>query len=363
MLRHYGQHGGGVLVYTKNILRELSRMESAHEYVLIYNNKDFIGTYSNDDNIREVSLSVPSKIMWDQFALPFLEKREKFDLIFNPKYSLPLFSECQTVFVCHGLDWYVMPWGSKWSDRISHKYLIPRYADKADKIIAVSETTKNHLIKFLNVKEEKIKRIYLGVDDIFFDPVGEIRMSSARRRYHLPERYFLYVGQIYPPKNFGRLLRAYAAIGPEIGRYLVVAGQHAWLCGNDIKLIESLGIEKWVIRVGWVGQDHLPALYCMADALLLPSLYESFAIPIIEAMSSGCPVLTSNCYGTREISGDAALLVSPECVESIAMGMRQIAMDEETRSALVEKGKERSKQFSWGKCVRETIHLFESLVE
>jgi glycosyltransferase involved in cell wall biosynthesis len=194
------------------------------------------------------------------------------------------------MFVCHGLDWYVMPWGSKLMDRLSHRYLIPMYAKKADAIIAVSETVKEQVINYLGIAEERVHTVYLGVDEAFRRPVPSEKLEQVRCEYRLPERFFLYCGQIYPPKNFGRLVQAYAQVGPELGLPLVVAGGHTWLCEDEIALIDQLGIKQWVRWPGWIDRETLPAFYALAEALVLPSLYEAFGIPLLEAIPADAPL-------------------------------------------------------------------------
>jgi glycosyltransferase involved in cell wall biosynthesis len=289
------------------------------------------------------------------------EKKEKLDLIFNPKYSVPLAARCRTVFVCHGLDWYVMPWGSKWADRLNHHYLFPMYAQKADAIIAVSNTARQHMIDYLGVEEDRVHTVYLGVDEAFGKPISPESLEQVKGTYGLPDRFFLYCGQIYPPKNFGRLIQAYAQVGPELGIPLVVAGSHTWLCENEIALIDQLKISQWVVRPGWVKHEALPAFYALAEALVLPSLYESFGLPLLEAMSSGCPIVTANRYGAAEVAGEAAMLVNPEDVESIADGMRRVVTDRGMRQQLIEAGRKRAKDFSWKDCARETMAVLEEV--
>lgn len=361
MLRHYNQHGGGVWVYTHNLLKELLALPTSDEYVLIYQDPKLVGTYQEyRDHVREIAIKAPGSLLWDQAAVLWAEKREKLDLLFNPKYSLPLLADCRTMFICHGLDWYVMPWGSKPLDRLSHRFLVPSYTKKADAIIAVSDTTRQHLVQYLGVPEEKVYTVYHGISDTFKKPVSDEKKEEARRKYRLPDRFFLYVGQIYPPKNFGRLLKAYAQVGPGLGIPLVVAGEHRWLSEKDISLIDCLNISKWVVRTGWIDHEMLPGLYAMAEALLLPSLYESFGFPVIEAMSMGCPVVTSNRCGTKELADQAAILVDPEDVDSIAEGLRKVALDDDLRSILVKAGRERSECFSWKKCAFETLRVLNA---
>jgi glycosyltransferase involved in cell wall biosynthesis len=363
MLRHLGQHSGGVLEYTHNLLREMLALDTPHEFVLLSQEPGWLGFCGNSygDRVRELALGKAPSLIWDQLAVPQAEREEKFDLIFNPKYSIPLAARCQTMFVCHGLDWYVMPWASKLMDRLNHRYLIPMYARKANAIIAVSETVRQQVIDYLGVEEDRVHTVYLGVDEAFGRPIPLEKLEQVRNAYRLPARFFLYCGQIYPPKNFGRLVRAYAQVGPELELPLVIAGGHTWLCENEIALIDQLGISQWVLWPGWIDHQALPAFYALAEALVFPSLYEAFGLPILEAMSSGCPIVTSDRYSTAELAGDAAVLVNPAEVESIADGMRRVATDSSLRQQLIAAGLERAKNFSWKKCARETMGVLEGV--
>lgn len=363
MLRHYDQHGGGVRVYTQNLIRELAHLDSQHELVLIYRDPRLVGTYGNGRRIREIAVKAPSVFLWDQLVVPKIAREEKLDILFNPKYSIPLTGKCPAVFVSHGLDWYTMPWGSKWIDGLNYRYLMPLYAKKSRAIIAVSNTARNHVIEFLGMDADRVYKVYHGVDEAFRRQVPAEAIGSIREAYHLPEKFFLYVGQIYPPKNFGRLLQAYASVGPDLGIPLVVLGEHRWLCARELAMVDELGISPWLIRPGWIERSQLPAWYAMAEALILPSLYESFGIPIIEAMASGCPVITSNRYGTRELAQGAAILVDPEDVGDIAEKMRRLATDRKLREDLMNAGRDRAARFSWRRCAEETLSVLESVFD
>jgi glycosyltransferase involved in cell wall biosynthesis len=354
MLRHLGQHGGGVLGYTLNLLDHLPALDPENEYCLLVPEAGQAMRWTGMPNVTEIVIGAGNRILWDQIGVPRAHREHRFDLIFNPKYSLPLRVDCKTVFVCHGLDWYVMPWGSKLVDRLSHKYLIPRYARKADGIIAVSDTPAAHLQQFLGVPAEKVRRIYLGVNPAFAEAVPVEKLSAIRNRYALPEKFFLYVGQIYPAKNFGRLLRAYARVGPGAGIHLVVAGEHRWLCGDDLALVTRLGIQDWVLQPGWLGHEELPAFYRLSCGLLLPSLYEACPSPLLEAMASGCPFVTADRHGTAELAGPAGILVDPQDVDAIAEGIRLLAFDGSARAKSIEAGIGRVAEFSWQKCAQET---------
>jgi glycosyltransferase involved in cell wall biosynthesis len=360
MLRHYDQHMGGVRVYTRRLLAALLELRSGHEFVFLYRNPALVGTYAGHPAVEEVALPARTVLGWDQVAVPRAVRRHRIDVLFNPKYSIPLRAGCPAVWVCHGLDWYVMPWASRFVDRLSHRFLVPRYAARAAAIIAVSEVTRGHILQFLPVAAERAVTVYSGVDDVFRHRPDAERLQAVRAKYGLPDRFLLYAGAVYPPKNFTRLVRAYARVGPERGVPLVIAGgENRFLSEGELGEPEALGIGEWVRRPGWVEQEELAAFYALADALLLPSLFESCGLPVLEAMAAGCPVVTADRYGTKELAEGAAVLVDPEDVESIAAGIRAVLDDQSLRARLVAAGHERSRSFTWERCARDTLATLE----
>lgn len=362
MLRHYDQHGGGVKVYTERLLRALLDLKSEHEFVFLYRNPSLLGTYRNEAAVEEIALPARSVLTWDQLAVPGAVRQHGIDLLYNPKYSIPLATGCPSVWVCHGLDWYVMPWASRRIDRLSHRFLVPRYASRAAAIIAVSEVTRQHVMEYLHVGPERVVTVYSGVDDVFRHKPDERRLREIRQKYSLPERFLLYAGAIYPPKNFTRLIRAYASVGPAKGVPLVVAGgENRFLSDHELREPEAMGIAEWVRWPGWVNQEDLAAFYSLADALLLPSLFESCGLPVLEAMAAGCPVVTTDRFGTKELAEGAAILVDPESVESIADGIRAVMDDADRRADLIASGRIRSAGFQWRRCASETLQVLEQV--
>ena len=316
MLRHYDQHGGGVKVYTSRLIRALLDLRTEHEFVLLYRNPALLGTYAGERGVEEVALTARSVLGWDQLAVPEAVQRHGIDVLFNPKYSIPLRARCRTVWVCHGLDWYVMPWGSKLVDRLSHRFLVPRYARKADAIVAVSEVTRRHVMEYLAVPPDRVATVYSGVDDVFRRPLSPSRRDEIRKKYSLPERFLLYAGAIYPPKNFTRLVQAYARVGPERGIPLVVAGgENRFLSEGELRQPEALGIAEWVRWPGWIEQE--------------------------------------------ELAEGAAVLVEFESVESIADGIRRALVDTALRAELIAAGRVRSQDFTWRRCALETLGVLE----
>jgi glycosyltransferase involved in cell wall biosynthesis len=362
MLRHVDQHPGGVVVYTNELLRVMLEIGTDHEFVLFFQQPPPPEFCPESANVRHVIVPTPSRLLWDQVALPLAVRRERIDVLFNPKYSIPLAAGCRTVWVCHGLDWYVMPWASRWQDRISHRVLVPRYVSKADAIITVSGTVRDHALEYFDVRPEKLHVVYSGAHDRFRQPVSPEAQRALRDRLGLPERFVVFVGALYPPKNFTRLLRAYAASGPARGYHLVVAGgTERFLAAQDLEMSKMLGLQDWVHMIGWLAPDDLPTLYSMATGMLMPSLYEACPLPIIEAMATGCPIVTANRYGTAEMAGDAALLVDPESVESITDGIGRLLDDADLRADLSARGLRRSRPMTWHETATQTLRVLESL--
>lgn len=362
MLRHFDQHEGGVKVYTREVLRSLLELNRRHEIVLLFRNRQRLGSYRGIDGVSEVLLEGGSILCWDQIKVPRAVRDNGIDVLFNPKYSIPLYARCKTAWVCHGMDWYAMPEFSLLRDRLSHRFLVPRYAAKANAVISVSEITTEHLRKYLDVPAERIRTIYSGLSEKFRERLPPEQLERVRLRLRLPPRFLLYCGAVYPPKNFTRLIQAYAKVGPAQGVPLVIAGGgNRYLSERELDEPRRQNIAEWVHWPGWIDNQELPALYQLADGLLLPSLYESVGMPIIEAMASGCPVLTSDRFGTKEIAGDAAVLVDPESVAAIAAGTERLLNDRSLRAAIVAAGLERARRFTWTQTASELLRVLESL--
>jgi glycosyltransferase involved in cell wall biosynthesis len=337
-------------------------LETPHEFVLLYQNPRLIGTYADGNRVREIAQQAPTALAWDQLVVPWLDRKEKFDVIFNPKFTVPFLSQAKKVFVLHGSEWFVIPEAYLWYDRSYTHTLTSLYCRNADAVITVSTVVKKDIVKFTGVKPEKVTAVHNGYDPHRFQVIDDPkRLAEVRQKYNLPKQFILWTGQLYPPKNIGRLLQAFAKVKDEIPHMLVIAGEERWRYRGDLALIERLGIKDRIHFTGWVSHDELPAFYNLADLFVLPSLYEGFGIPLLEAMACGCPVLTATTGSPPEIVEDAGYLVDPIKVDEIAAGICEVLSNSELRSAMVAKGLERVKEFSWEKCARETLGVLERL--
>lgn len=368
MLRHFEQKEGGVKVYTRSLLPLLFAMGAEHRYVLIYQNPQLIGTYAEHPNVEEIALGVPGTVLWDQLGVPWVAARQHLDLIFNPKFTVPLLGRTHKVFVLHGSEWFVIPEQFLWYDRLYLRYAVPRYFHATSKFIAVSEAVKRDALKYMRVSEGKVTAIPNGFDPSRFQVIeDDERLHAVAARYSLPQKFILWAGQIESRKNLGRLLQAYALLRDQIPHQLVLAGAQRFSfpmaagAQRDLELIQQLGLQDRVQLTGWISHEDLPAVYNLAELFAFPSLYEGFGIPLLEAMACGCPIVTATTCAPPEVTAGAACLVDPLNVAAIAAGMLEMLGDEELRRTKVRCGLERVKDFGWEKCAREVLALFESL--
>ena len=359
-LRTWGEQGG-IGVYTRNTIRNLLAMDSRNQYVLFFQDPAHIGTFKGIENAREIYVPSKSKLMWDQVASPWVARKEDVDVIFHTKMSVPLLSRRKTLMVLHGTERFIYQKFHPKSDLLFFKTIYPQFIKRATAIIAVSERGRQDIIKIMGLAPEKVTTIHLAVDSIFRVIKDKAYIEGIKEKYQLPERFLLYVGHIYPGKNVGRLFKAFERVCKEQNVKLVMAGFRRWKFEKDFDLLHQLGIEEHVQLLGHVPQEQLPALYNLASASVLPSIYESFPAPPLEANSCGCPVVASRTGGTPESAGDAALYIDPLDVEGIGEAILRVLTDEDLRRDLIEKGFQNAKRFSWEKTARKTLAVLESL--
>ncbi len=233
-----------------------------------------------------------------------------------------------------------------------------RGVKKALKIIAVSNTTKNDLIKYLGVPEKNIAVVYEGVDHNVFKPINHRLVDDP---------YILFVGSEQPRKNLKGLLKAFAILKRRgfNDLKLVKVGSP----GNEmfrietLKIVKGLGLEENVIFTGYVPESELPFYYSGAVCFVFPSLYEGFGLPVLEAMACGCPAIISKIPSLMEVAGDAALKVNPLDVEELADALQEVLTNRELRGELKVKGLQRARMFSWDKTAKETLRVYREVEE
>ena len=361
MLRSYDEKGG-VGVYTQNIVKELLRIDTKNEYVLLYRDPRNLGRFADHPNVNEIHVRAPGKAMWDQIAVPITCWRHGIDVLFHPKFTAPLLAPSKVVMTVHGADWFI-PEQAKFYGKLDVAYLklfMPLYMRKCATVISVSQLTTENYYSVFSLPPGKVRTVYFGPARLFRRVEDSAEIARVRSRYDLPDRFILTLTKRLGDgrKNLGNLLRAYALYHERSSEpcRLVVGGKDCHLFREDYAIPES-GYGADVIFPGWIDQADLPAVYSMAELYLYPSNLEAFPIPITEAMSCGTPIVTSDANGLRELADDAAILVDPEDPEAIGDAIARVVADPELRLELRDRGLERSRMFRWDKCARETLEI------
>jgi glycosyltransferase involved in cell wall biosynthesis len=234
---------------------------------------------------------------------------------------------------------------------------------KADRIITVSQNSKEDIVKILKVSEKKVSVVYNGVSEEFKKIDDPLLFSSFKKKHNLPDKIILYVGTIQPRKNVDILLKIFHDLKKEkrIEHKLVIIGRDGWLYNSVEDQIRSLNLENDVIRIKNLSDEELPIIYNISDLFVYPSSYEGFGLSILEAMACGVPVIASNLSSIPEVVGDAGILVDPRNCEEIKDAVYKLISNEALRQHYVKKGLERASRFSWDNAAACLIRIYNEV--
>ncbi|MGA0334478.1 MAG: glycosyltransferase family 4 protein [Kiritimatiellia bacterium] len=346
----------GIGIYTRNLVEELLQQDSENEYVLFYRSPDFMGTFSHFPRVTERCLPAGNKLVWDQIKIPLAARKEKIDLLFHTKFTVPFLTRIPCVMSIHGASWFVHPELYAKADVVYIKTVMPLYCRKAAYIVSNSDLTTNDYKRILKVPDNKIRTIRLGRNERFKPVTDPDQLAQARITYRLPEKFIFSVVKYDPRKNFENLIKGFQLLRQKTDCKLVVAGIGCEKYREEYQLDKD-GTADDVTFLGWVEQEDLPAIYSLAHCMLFPSVYEEFGIPTCEAMACGCPPVVSRTGALPEISGEAGTLVDPFDPEDIADKLYQIWTDEPFRKAKIEKSLQQAEHFTWKRCAGETLEV------
>jgi len=304
---------------------------------------------------------VKGRTLWTLVALSrklFFDK-EKLDVFFSPTHYSPFLLPIPSAISILDLSYLHFPQLFKKRDLIQLKYWGKHSIDKAKRIFTISQASKDDIINLYKISEEKVVVTYPGIKEVSSIKHSELNMDKLKEKYNIKGNYILFVGTLQPRKNIARLIEAFAKLNLDLE--LVIIGKKGWMWEDILYAPEKFGVKTKVKFLHSVSDDDLPNFYKNAVCFVLPSLYEGFGLPILEAMRYGCPVLTSNISSLPEAGGDAALYCNPEDVNDIAKNLKLLVENQELREKLVEKGNDQVKKFSWEKTARETLKVLQDL--
>lgn len=385
------QQQAGIGRYTRELVRALSRLDSANRYVLFQASRGAkVPAGPWPDNFRVRSIPLTDRwlaILWQRLRLPLTVETftGAVDIFHSPDFVLPPVRRARTVLTVHDLSFLTTPQTSEPGLRAYLSGAVPRAVARADHILADSRSTKRDLVTHLNADPDRITVVHPGVDPRF-RPLEEPAITEFRARYGLDRPFGLSVGTLQPRKNYPTLIEAFARLrrgearriegslakelAPRLASplrktsdvELVIAGGRGWLYQEIFETVDRLRMGDRVRFLGLVRDEDLPALYNAAEVLAMPSLYEGFGLPVLEALACGTPVVTSDVSSLPEVAGDAALLVSPHDVEGISQALQRALNDQELRAVLRERGLIRAQQFTWQKAAETVLGIYQRLM-
>jgi glycosyltransferase involved in cell wall biosynthesis len=358
-------HDYGIGTYVRNLTGELGRQDDAVEYVLLCQPGDVDYVQSLGPRFKALVERAGNYSVREQMSVPLALARAKVDLFHAPHYVVSPLTRCPYVVTIH--DCIHLRFPQYLPSRAAHFYartMMTLAARRAERILTVSQASKDDILHFLGVPASKVEVIYNALDErLAAEPTAE-EVARVRERYQLTSPFILYAGNIKPHKNVDRLIEAYSILrrrGVD-GVKLLIIGDEISKYPNLRRLVHRFQLHKHVRFLGFVPDAMLAVLYRLAGVFVFPSLHEGFGLPPLEAMAAGTPVITSNVSSLPEVVGEAAILIDPMDAGAIADAMARVLGDDALREELIRRGRERVKAFSWERSVARVRQVYCEIV-
>jgi glycosyltransferase involved in cell wall biosynthesis len=347
--------------------RRITALHPEHKFIFIFD-RPFDRRFIFSENITPVVSGPPARhpLLWKYWydvKIPRLLKKYKADLFVSPDGYCSLNTKIPQCMVVHDLAFLHFPSHAKKSHLFYLKKYTPKFLEKAKTIATVSEFSKRDILDQYKIDPQKINVVYSAAKEKFA-AVSEETKTETKIKYSSGHEYFLYVGAIHPRKNLLNLLKAFSVFKKRLKSNfkLILVGRLAWKYDQFLEKLKTYKYRDDVIMPGYIDEEDVVKLTASAYAVVYPSLWEGFGVPVLEAMNCNVPVLTSANSSMQEIASEAALYFDPTNHEDIAEKMMRIYKDEMLRNQLIEKGKSVTKNFSWDKtaallwdCIQKTV--------
>ncbi len=354
---------GGTEVYLRNLLRALAEIDSRNRYLVFANRETDDDLCPSAANFRLVRSAVPARVRaarlpWEQTVLPWQTARHRLDVLFSPGFSSPLVCHGRKVTVIHDLQHKRQPQNFRFIERKAWDAMVWSSVRFSDALIAVSESSRRDMLDVYGADPGRVHVVPHGVEPEFFDIAdAPERYDSLLHQAGVPQcRYVLAVSTIHPHKNWLRLLDAFAAL-VDAGRdeHLVVAGLRGKAAADVEDRLKDPRVAPRVHLLGWQPRRVVVALFQSAQALVFPSTFEGFGLPVLEAMAAGVPVACSDIPPLREIADEAALFFDPLSPNQITDALRRVLDDPDLRASMIARGKERAALSTWPRAAERTL--------
>lgn len=360
----------GVEYYSLGLINGLIGIDKKNEYFIYTNRPDLIREYvhqANNLTIFEIKYlkTRMARIIWEHTQLPHLARKHGIDVLHCPSYIVPL-SNTQIPYVVTIHDTIAIdhPKWCKPTNALYYNLFMNKTTKKASNIISVSERTAEDIKRNFDLPWFKIHIVHSGIDKIFNTTKDISRLNYIKERYHLPERYILYVGNIEPKKNLSAIVSLQKNLRQEgLPHKLVITGNRAWGTRKELAEISKEVKSNNIVCTGYVKRNELPCIYQMADIFVFPSLYEGFGFPPLEAMACGTPVISTPKGILNEAVAKAALITEPVNIKQLTQDAISMITNSNLRKKHIDMGLDVSSCFDWEKTAKNTLHIYEKTVE
>jgi glycosyltransferase involved in cell wall biosynthesis len=360
----------GIGVYTYELTKRLQNYKEIDFKGDIFNflNRKDIKKYLGDINIEQNICPLMSygiyRRLWNYVYIKYnLLFREQSDIYQFFNFVVPPKISGKVITTIHDLTYILYPDTMDSNNRKRLEKDMRKTVNRADYIITISESSKEDIINYLHVDESKIQVIYPGVDEIYKKVIDDNEIANVKRKYNIEGKYLLYLGTLEPRKNIETIIKAYNLFNKSNNKNvkLVLAGKKGWLYDSIFKLVKEFKIEDKVIFTDYVDDKDKPALYQGAEVFLFPSLYEGFGIPVVEAMASRVPVITSNSSSLPEVAGEAAIITDPLDYKEISKSIERILNDSMMRENMINEGIKQADKFNWDESAEKLKNIYYDL--
>lgn len=354
----------GIGRYTRSLIHALSLQDRTNPYAL-YVPRDALyldnaRTFPNNYRIVHAPFNERYMVaMWQRarMPLPIEVLTGASDVFYSPDFVMPPTRAKRKILTIHDLSFKRHPETAVPNLKWYLEGAVPRAIERADLILADSDSTRSDLTEFFNTPPDRIRTLYSGCDDFFQRVTDPHVLQAARDTHELHKPFILNVGTIEPRKNLARLIEAFSRLPQRRELDLVIAGGRGWMDDEIYAAPEKYGVSAQVRFIGFTPDRDLPALYSLAELFVYPSLYEGFGLPVLEALACGAAVVTSNNSSLPEVAGDAALLVDAKDTDALVWAMRRLLEDSTWRKIKQQKALEQAKKFSWESSA-QALHAF-----
>lgn len=344
----------GIGWFTWEVAKELVTNHPEHHFIFLFD-RPFDPAFIPADNVKGIVVQPPARHAvlwwwWFEVAIPRVLKRHKIDVFLSPDSYCSLSSRVPTVMVCHDIAFCHYPMQVPLHGRVFYRHYVPKYLQRAERIISVSEFTKQDIIRQYQTPAQKIAVACNGVRSVF-RVLNEAEKEGIKLQFSQGRDYFFYLGSVHPRKNVARLIQAFDQFKKATPSpiQLLIGGRMAWQTEAIEQALSKAKHREDIHLLGYLDDAQLAKVLGAALALTYPSLFEGFGVPLLEAMHAEVPILTSSSSSLPEVAGEAAIIVDPMDVDAISDGLQQIYASPATRKDLIEKGRLQRQNFSWKK--------------